>query len=116
MATASSAVCIPLRQTFVFVAPENDLVQPIEPVIGLVDTVYKIYMNGVDALIRLVDGTALVSEVNVDVVQPLVGELQGGFDFGIFRPNLLELGYHDILKESLQYAHQHRVLRAALDA
>lgn len=78
MATASSGVCIPLRKTFVFLAPDNDLVQPIEPVIGLVDTVYEIDMNGVDSLIRLVDTTALVSEVNVDVVQPLVGELQGG--------------------------------------
>ncbi|MGH8543667.1 MAG: hypothetical protein ACREX3_08550 [Gammaproteobacteria bacterium] len=129
MATGSSDVYIrfhsgfwkairsPLRKTFVFVAPDNHLVQPIEPVIGLVDAVYEIDMNGVDALIRLVDtagkidmngvdATALVSKVNVDVVEPLVGELQGGFDFGIFRPNLLELGYHDVLKESLQYAHQ----------
>ncbi len=83
----------PLRKTFVFVAPDDDLVQAIEPVIGLVDAVYKINMNGVDALIRLVDtvyeidmngvdaliglvdATALVSKVNVDVVQPLIGEV-----------------------------------------
>ena len=61
MATASSAVCIPLRKTFLFLAPDNGLLQPIEPVIGLVDTVYEIDMNGIDALIRVVDATALVS-------------------------------------------------------
>jgi hypothetical protein len=50
--------------------------------------------------------------MRVDVIQPLVGQLQGGFDLGGLCPDLFQLRHYHLLKEFSQYAHQHGVLSA----